>query len=73
MALPTFGDVFGGFRIFVKIFGQERMSWSSQTFLFNTNYNIDPPTMVTSHFKKYAFLLLTNIFFVFVLRVGFGF
>ena len=65
MALSAFGAVFGGFRIFVKNFvihfflcrknGPERMSRSSQTYLFNTNYNIDPSTMVTSHFKNMRF------------------
>ena len=30
----------------------ERMSESSQTYLFNSNYNIDPSTMVIRHFKN---------------------
>ena len=64
MALPTVGAVFGVFRIFVKNFvihfvmsknGPERMSGSSQTYLFNSNYNIDPSTMVIRHFKNMRF------------------
>ena len=37
------------------------MSGSSQTYLFNSNFNIDPSIMVIRHLKKYAFLLLTSI------------
>ena len=35
--------------------GSERMSGSSQTYLFDTNYNIDPSTMVTRYFKNMRF------------------
>ena len=64
MALLTVGAVFGVFRIFVKNFaihflcrktGLERMSGSSQTYLFNSNYNIDPSTMVIRQFKNMRF------------------
>ena len=65
MALPTTGAVFGVFRIFLsKIMqfvllcrqnGPERMTGSSQTYLFNSNYNIDPSTMVIRHFKNMRF------------------
>ena len=55
MALVTVGAVFGVFRIFCQKFcysffmskkGPERMSGSSQTYLFNSKYNIDHSTMV---------------------------
>ena len=36
--------------------GPERMSGSSQTYLFNSNYNIDPSTMVIRHFKNMRFV-----------------
>ena len=64
MALPTVGAVFRVFRIFVKNFViyilcrkkcLERMSGSSQTYLFNSNYNIDPSTMVIRQFKNMRF------------------
>ena len=64
MALPTVGAVFCVFRIFcqkhcISFFmsknGLERMSWSSQTYLFNSNYNIDPSTMVIRHLKNMRF------------------
>ena len=64
MALPTVGAVIRVFRIFVKHFvihfyveknGPERMSGSSQTYVFNANYNIDPSTMVIGHFKNMHF------------------
>ena len=64
MALPTVGAVFGVFRIFCQkncssFFmsknGPERMSGSSQTYLSNTNYNIDPSTMVIRHLKNMRF------------------
>ena len=42
----------------------ERLSGSSQKYSFNSNYIIDPSTMVIGHFKKYAFLLLTGILHV---------
>ena len=32
--------------------GPERMSGSGQTYLFNSNYNIDPSTMVIWHFNQ---------------------
>ena len=64
MAIPTVGAVFGAFRIFVKklLFivavknGPERMSGSSQTYLFNSNYNIDLSNMVIRHFKNMRFI-----------------
>ena len=31
--------------------GPEQMFGSSQTYLFNSNYNIDPSTMVIRHLK----------------------
>ena len=58
MALPTVGASFGVFRIFchkncnsffMSKNGSERMSGSSQTYLCNSNYNIDPSTMVIRH------------------------
>ena len=65
MALPTVGAVFGVFRIFCKKKnvihflcrknGPERMSGSSQTYLFNLNFNIDPSTMVIRNFKSMRF------------------
>ena len=65
MALPTVGAVFGVFRIFCQTFcnsfcyveknGPEGMSGSSQTYLFNSNYNIDPSTMVIRQFKNMRF------------------
>ena len=73
MVLPTVGAVFFLFffsflsKILSSIFlcqtnGPVRMFASSQTYLFNSNYNIDPSTMVINQaLQKYAFLLLTNI------------
>ena len=64
MALSTVGTVFGVFHIFVKKIvihfvsrknDPERMSGSSQTYLFNSSYNIDPSTMVIRHFKNMRF------------------
>ena len=64
MALPTVGAVFGVFRIFCQKNcnsfcyaknGPERMSGSSQTYLFNSNYNIDPSTMAIRHSKNMRF------------------
>ena len=62
MALPTVGAVFLCFSnflskklLFIISFGPERMSGSSQTYLFNSNYNIDPSTMVIRHFKNMLF------------------
>ena len=64
MALPMVGAVFGVFRIFVKKCnsfcyveknGPERMSMSSQIYLLNSKYNIDPSTMVIRHFKNMRF------------------
>ena len=67
MALPTVDAVFFFlcvFRIFCQkncnsffyqTSGPERMSVSSQTYLFNSNYNIDPSTMVIRRFKNVRF------------------
>ena len=65
MALPTVGAVFGVFRIFcqkicnsfcyVEKNDPGRMSGSSQTYLFYSNYNIDPSSMVIRHFKNMRF------------------
>ena len=66
MALPTVGAVFGVFCIFCqnicnsffyveKMFGSECLGLSSQTYSFNSNYNIDPSTMVIRHFKNMRF------------------
>ena len=70
MAHSTVGAVFGVVCIFcqklcysfcyVKKKSPERMSGSSQTYLFNSNYNTEPSTTVIRYFK-YAFLLLTSI------------
>ena len=58
MAFSTIGAVFGVFRIFVKncvihfVMSKkcpEQMSGSSHTYLFNSNYYIDPSTMVIRH------------------------
>ena len=60
MALSMVCAVLGVFRIFVKNLylillcrknGPERIFGSSQTYLFNSNYNIDPSTMVIRHIK----------------------
>ena len=64
MALSTVGAVFVVFRIFcqkkcISCFyvknGPEQMSGSSQTYVFNSNYNIDPSSMVIRHFKNMRF------------------
>ena len=60
MALPTVGAVFGVFRIFCQNFvcrkhGPGRMSGSSQTYLFNSNYNIDLSAMFIRLFKHMRF------------------
>ena len=65
MALPTVCAVYGVFLIFcpkncnpfffMSKNGPERMSGSSQTYLFNSNYNIDPSTIVIRHFKNMCF------------------
>ena len=62
MALPTVGAVFRFFCqkkcssfFYVKKNGPEQMSGSSQTCLFNSNYNIDPSTMVIRHLKNMRF------------------
>ena len=64
MALPTIGTVSCVFRInFVKKMqfnfkskkNPERMSGSSQTYLLNSSYNIDPSTLVTKRFKIMRF------------------
>ena len=58
------GAVFGVFRIFCQKIcnsffmsknGPERMFGSSQTYLFNSNYNIDPSTIVIKQFKNMRF------------------
>ena len=65
MALPTVCAVFGVFRIICQKIcisfllcrknGPERMFGSSQTYLFNSNYNIAPSFMVIRHFKNMRF------------------
>ena len=39
--------------------GHGRISWSSQTYSYNTGYNIESSSKVTKGFEKYGFLLLT--------------
>ena len=66
MALPTVGAVFWCFSHFCQKFcnsfflcrknGPEQMSGSSQTYLFNSNYNIDPSIMVIRHFENMCFI-----------------
>ena len=56
MALSTVGAVLVFFTFFVMSKKwSERMSGSSQTYLFNSNYNIDPSTMVIRHFMNMRF------------------
>ena len=65
MALPKVGAVFWCFSHFLsnnfvihflcRKNGPERMSGSSQTYLFNSNLNIDPSSMVIRHFKNMRF------------------
>ena len=66
MAFPTVGSVFGVFRNFVQNIvlhfvrsklrnDPERMSGSIITYLFNSNYNIEPSTKITGHFKNLCF------------------
>ena len=43
------------FQFFLSKNSPERMSESSQTYLFNSNYNTDPSTMVIRHFKNMRF------------------
>ena len=57
MALPNVGTDFGVFRNFVKkmcksfYYDPGRMPWSSETYLFNSSYNIDQSNTVTRRFK----------------------
>ena len=67
MALPTVGTIFQLFFLhfcqqkkcisfrYVEKNDPERMSGSSQTYLFHLSYNTDPSTMVTSHLKNMRF------------------
>ena len=64
MALLTVGAVLVFFALFVKNFGNhifvkkngpERLSGSSQTYLFSSIYNIDQATVVIRHFKNMRF------------------
>ena len=65
MALPTVGTDFCVFRFFCQKFCNsiflskkndlERTSGSSQTYLFNSSYCIDPSTMVIRRFKNVRF------------------
>ena len=65
MSLPTAGTVFGIFCNFVKILvihfvmsknNLERMSGSSETYLFNSGYNIDLSNMVIRSFNIMRFI-----------------